>query len=162
MEGTHGQDLASASSMGLLMEALGDIAYRYAFQTRPILQLEIGAQRIFEFLLERFVDAVVLEYHQLRRGVLSDKYLLNYIDETLLWLGDAIERNFSVWGYVFDLSQYNGMTYLTPVERNATSHAQAVEQLKRFIVERGAWLDAHIETLYQYCSDSKNVNLLAR
>ena len=25
-----------------------------------------------------------------------------------------------------------------------------------------AWLDAHIETLYQYCSDSKNVNLLAR
>lgn len=111
---------------------------------------------------ERFVDAVVLEYHQLRRGVLSDEYLLNYIDETLLWLGDAIERNFSLWGYVFDLSQYNGMTYLTPVERNATSHAQAVEQLKRFIVERGAWLDAHIETLYQYCSDSKNVNLLAR
>ena len=59
MEGTYGQDLASASSMGLLMEALGDIAYRYAFQTRPILQLEIGAQRIFEFLLERFVDAVL-------------------------------------------------------------------------------------------------------
>ena len=59
MEGTYGQDLASASSMGLLMEALGDIAYRYAFQTRPILQLEIGAQRIFEFLLERFVDAVI-------------------------------------------------------------------------------------------------------
>lgn len=82
------------------------------------------------------MDAVVLEYHQLRRGVLSDEYLLNYIDETLLWLGDAIERNFSLWGYVFDLSQYNGMTYLTPVERNATSHAQAVEQFKRFIVER--------------------------
>ena len=59
MEGTYGQDLASAASMGLLMEALGDIAYRYAFQTRPILQLEIGAQRIFEFLLERFVDAVL-------------------------------------------------------------------------------------------------------
>ena len=59
MEGTYGQDLASAASMGLLMEALGDIAYRYAFQTRPILQLEIGAQRIFEFLLERFVDAVI-------------------------------------------------------------------------------------------------------
>lgn len=59
MVGTYGRDLASASSMGLLMEALGDIAYRYAFQTRPILQLEIGAQRIFEFLLERFVDAVL-------------------------------------------------------------------------------------------------------
>lgn len=59
MAGTYGRDLASASSMGLLMEALGDIAYRYAFQTRPILQLEIGAQRIFEFLLERFVDAVL-------------------------------------------------------------------------------------------------------
>ena len=59
MEGTYGQDLASASSMGLLMEALGDIAYRYAFQTRPILQLEIGAPRIFAFLLGRFVDAVL-------------------------------------------------------------------------------------------------------
>ncbi len=59
MEGAYGRELASDSPMGLLMEALGDIAYRYAFQIRPILRLEIGAQRIFEFLLERFVDAAL-------------------------------------------------------------------------------------------------------
>ena len=41
------------------MEALGDIAYRYAFISRPIIKLEVGADAIFDFLLSRFVDAVI-------------------------------------------------------------------------------------------------------
>lgn len=41
------------------MKALGDIAFRYAFQSKPILKLEIAAQSIFDFLLEKFVDAAV-------------------------------------------------------------------------------------------------------
>jgi len=111
---------------------------------------------------ERFVTAVVAKYHQLRRGVLGDEYLLGYIDDTVAWLGDAVDRNYSVWGGVFDLSQYEGMNYLTPAERNMTSYEQSVQQLKDYITARGAWLDEHIETLYQYCSASKTVNVLAR
>ena len=59
MAGEYGADLLTGTEMGLLAKALGIIAFRHVFQERPILQLEIGAQRIFEFLLERFVDAVI-------------------------------------------------------------------------------------------------------
>ena len=59
MAGEYGADLLTGTEMGLLAKALGSIAFRHVFQERPILQLEIGAQRIFEFLLERFVDAVI-------------------------------------------------------------------------------------------------------
>lgn len=62
MEGSYGadgEDLLSGTSGEALMEALGKIAYEYAFQSQPILKLEIAAQSIFDFLLEQFVDAVL-------------------------------------------------------------------------------------------------------
>ena len=39
---------------------LGDIAYRYAFVSEPIYKLEIAAETIMDFLLERFVDAAIV------------------------------------------------------------------------------------------------------
>lgn len=59
MEGTWEKDLFHGTFGEPLMKALGDIAYRYAFTSRPIIKLEIGADVIFEFLLGRFVDAVI-------------------------------------------------------------------------------------------------------
>ncbi len=59
MEGAYRDDLFAGTDVELLMDALGDIAYRYAFCTRPILKLEIAAQTIFNFLLEQFVNAVI-------------------------------------------------------------------------------------------------------
>ena len=111
---------------------------------------------------ERFVTAVTIKYRRLRQGVLSEEYLLQYIDETVAWLGDEADKNFEKWGYVFDLAHYNGMNYLTPAQRNDTSYEDAVSRLKTFIILRGQWLDDHIDTLYQYCHDSKNVNELTR
>lgn len=111
---------------------------------------------------EKFVSAVVSKYKALRESVLSDEYLLTYIDETDTWLSDAVARNDELYGYVYDLNNYNGMNYLTPVERNVTSHKEAVDQLKDFITARGNWLDSYIETLYQYCSESKNANEFIR
>lgn len=115
----------------------------------------------FERLIrdEAFVDEIVSQYRTLRKGVLSEAYLLEYIDETVAYLGEAIDRNYKVWGYVFDLEQVDTLNYLIPVERNYTSYEQALEQLKTYVVARGKWLDAHIDTLYQYTSASKNVHL---
>ena len=59
MEGTYKKELTSGTDAELLMEALGDIAYRYAFVSKPILKLEIAAETIFNFLLDKFVDAVI-------------------------------------------------------------------------------------------------------
>lgn len=119
---------------------------------------------IFNALIkdEKFVTAVIAKYRQLRRGVLNEEYLLNYIDETNAWLGDSVSQNYEVWGYVFDLSNYNRKNYLVPVERNYTSQDEAVQQLKDFLVARGNWLDEHIDTLYQHCHESKNANELIK
>lgn len=59
MAGTYTKDLFYGLDVQLLLEALGDIAYRYAFVSKPILKLEIAAETIFNFLLDKFVDAVI-------------------------------------------------------------------------------------------------------
>ncbi len=99
---------------------------------------------------EHFVEKIIDRYRELRQIYLSDEYLNQYIDDTVAYLGDAIDRNFEVWGYTFA----DDMLY--PEERNPQNHAEAVQQIKDFIAERGAWMDENIEVLLQYSHESKN------
>lgn len=59
MEGSYGFDLFKGTYGEWVMEALGDIAYRYAFTSRTILELEIAAGSILNFLMDRMVPAVL-------------------------------------------------------------------------------------------------------
>lgn len=59
MDGSYGYDLFKNTYGEWIMEALGDIAYRYAFTSRPILELEIAAGSILNFLLDRMIPAVL-------------------------------------------------------------------------------------------------------
>ena len=45
---------------------------------------------------------------------------------------------------------------LKPVERNVHSHAEAVEQIKAFLKQRGDWMDQNIHVLKQYSNESRN------
>lgn len=101
---------------------------------------------------ERFVERVIRRYRYLRKNVLSDEYLLNYIDEVALYLGDAIYRNYEKWGYTFQ-EEYDE---LHPTERNPRTYEDAINQMKEFIISRGKFMDENIETLYQYCHSSQN------
>ncbi|MCQ2448770.1 MAG: CotH kinase family protein [Clostridia bacterium] len=105
---------------------------------------------------EYFTDSVVSTYHALRKTYLSDEYLMNYIDETLAYLGPAIDRNWEKWGYTFDQSK----DLLRPTERNVRSFDEAIAQYKGFLLKRGKWLDENIDALYQYSAKSaiKNIN----
>lgn len=107
-----------------------------------------------------FVDLVVHKYRELRKSKLSTTYLTQYVEDTVDFLGSAIDRNNEKWGYVFDLDKPDSRNYLVPVDRNMTSYEESVDQVKDFIEDRGRWLDKHIETLYQYTSPSKNANTL--
>lgn len=98
---------------------------------------------------EYFIDKVISKYKKLRQGVLSEKYLDNYIDDVVKWLGPAVERNFELWGYTF------GIDMLVPSERNPENFDDAVYDMKTFIHNRGDWLDDNIEILKQYCHESK-------
>lgn len=106
---------------------------------------------------KNFVKEVLKQYDKLRKTVLSDQYLMDFIDETVAYLQDAVERNYEVYGYLFDLSQTDTLNYLSPLERNYTSYEESVKQLKEWLVKRGSWLDEHMDTLLQYCQDSKTV-----
>lgn len=111
---------------------------------------------------ERFVDEVISEYRVLREDVLSDEYLQKYITETTAWLGDEIERNYEVWGDVWDYTDKDtarkSFNYLQPLERNLTTYNESIEQLRTYITNRGEWLDDNIEILKQYCHNSRIVN----
>lgn len=106
-----------------------------------------------------FVDRVVQRYYELRETVFSEEYLQNYIDETIEYLGPAIERNYEKWGYSFR-SEYNGRSYdyLYPEKRNPRNYEEAVQQLKTCVSERIEHMDSHIERLYSLCHDSLNKN----
>ena len=59
MEGTYKKDLFDGTGVEKMMDALGDIAYRYAFISKPIFKLEIAAKSILDFLLDKFTGAVL-------------------------------------------------------------------------------------------------------
>lgn len=105
---------------------------------------------------EAFVDTVVRHYQHYRESLLSDDALKALIDGAVTFLGDAVDRNYTVWGYLFDLTETDDVNYLDPVERNYTVYEQAVEQLRDWLTARARWLDRNMDTLYQYSHESKN------
>ena len=115
--------------------------------------------RWYEYLMkdESFVDQVVKRYWKLRESYFDEAYLLNYIDETIAYLGPAIGRNYEKWGYSFE-SEYNGVNYdyLEPIERNPRNYEEAVKQLKDCIRQRIVHMDTHIDRLYSLCHESLN------
>lgn len=99
---------------------------------------------------ERFVERLLARYDELRQTILSEESLCSYLEETLAYLGPAVERNQARWAQA--VTQW---APLDPVERNRYSHEEAVEQLKTWLLERGRWLDAHVHTLRQYSHPSR-------
>ena len=59
MSGTFKNELIAMTPGALIMDALGDIAYRYAFVSEAILKLEVAADAIFDFLLSGLVKALL-------------------------------------------------------------------------------------------------------
>lgn len=108
---------------------------------------------------DAFVNKVIARYRQLRRTVLSQRYLLGYIDEVVAYLGDAVDRNYEVWGATFEVEKLDYRDKLEPDSRNPKSYEEAIEQLKDFIVTRGNWLDAHIADLKEFSSPNANKKL---
>lgn len=95
----------------------------------------------------RFTERVIQRYRELRETYLSEEYLNRYIDETIAYLGDAIDRNNERWDkdFAYDL--------LRPSERNPHSYEEAVQDMKQYIHVRGEWMDENIDMLRQYIVD---------
>lgn len=97
---------------------------------------------------KNFIEKVIKRYHELRKDVLSDEHLLKTIDDTVLYLGNAVDRNFQVWGYTFNTKKL--LDNKQGIPRDPTSYPEAIRMLKEEIIARGNFLDNNIEVLYQY------------
>ena len=100
---------------------------------------------------EKFVEKIINRYYELRKTYLNEEYLNSYIDETIEYLGDAVQRNFEKWGYTFN-QEYDLMH---PTERNPRYYDEAISQMKDFITKRIAFMDENIESLRQNSAESK-------
>ena len=118
---------------------------------------------------ERFVERVIYRYHQLRAGILSEENIESYANDVRLWLGSAVGRNFSVWGYSFDVSLLSSDERKNPSvhaqdgqetleDLNPEDYEEALDWMLDYARTRGSWLDRNIESLRQYCHPSKNAN----
>lgn len=75
MAGTYPHDLFYDTEVAQLMEDLGEIAYRYSFISKPIYKLEIAAQTIFDFLLSKFVDAIIYYDTEVSLSAVQEKLI---------------------------------------------------------------------------------------
>lgn len=133
--------------------------FNSAFNNFPEqVQGDFGVLRTVRFNMlikdREFVDKLINRYRVLRQSILSEAYLIRYIDDTVAFLGPAIQRNFEVWDNSFNYQKMQDEIRLDPKQRNPLSYEEAVAGLKEYIRTRGSWLDEHIDTLRQYCHES--------
>ncbi|MBO4846212.1 MAG: deoxyguanosinetriphosphate triphosphohydrolase [Lachnospiraceae bacterium] len=81
MDGTYRFDLFYGTEEEDIMDILGDIAYRYSFTSMPIYKLEIAADTIFKFLLDRFVEAVINYDTEEKMSVVSTRVVALISDD---------------------------------------------------------------------------------
>ncbi len=132
----------------------------------------------FDRLMEdkSFSTKVVSRYKELRKTYLNDEYLINLIDETKNYLGDAIKRNFDTWPIymsnqadmlklhddLFKPYEYDPEVFGEFLQENkdlfkdttgkANSYEEEIILMKKFIKNRGKWMDENIDSLSKWAN----------
>jgi len=125
----------------------------YQEQAMPINEFRLNTSLWFQMLFmdNDFTDRVIERYTELRKTVFSEEYLFGFIDDTVDYLGTAIDRNYNRWGHTFN-EKYD---LLHPGERNPRNYEESINQLKSFLVKRLAFMDENIESVKQLSAESK-------
>lgn len=92
---------------------------------------------------EAFRERVCERYVQLRKTTLSDEHIAEKIASYQEELGEAVDRNFKVWGYSFKENLLVG-TSKEGASRDIGSYEEAMKQLTDTIRERLAYLDKEL------------------
>mgnify|MGYP004676610481 FL=1 len=92
---------------------------------------------------KNFRDRVCERYVQLRKTTLSEEHISEKIASYQEELGDAVDRNFKVWGYSFSEALLAGTTK-EGTSRDLGSYEEAMKQLTDTIRERLAYLDKEL------------------
>ena len=94
---------------------------------------------------EEFCRQVVKRYKELRESYFSDEYIDSYIDEIVDYLGSAIDRDYLVWGYVFDMdtlvNEENEFGVVN--NRNVETYEEEIDRIKMALHEHAEYLDSN-------------------
>ena len=95
-----------------------------------------------------FNARVVSRYRELRKGIFSDRNIMQFIDNTVAYLGNASKRDRSRWREVY-LENHQlalveeGHGYV--IDRNRDTYEEELVRLKDMIKGHGKWLDLYMD-----------------
>jgi len=96
MQGIYKKDIFKGTYGEWIMDALGEIAYRYAFTSKPILKLEIAAGTMIEYFLDKFIPVVIYYDTDQNAGMMNEKFISliseNYIQMYHYYSKDKTEE----------------------------------------------------------------------
>lgn len=125
----------------------------YPWDIKRIDEFLVADSNWFDRLLEdrAFVDAVCRRWEELRAGVLSDDAVRARFEEEFISLGEAVDRNNEVWGYVYSEKLMSENEEDGFVRFEPSSPEEAVEMVVNTALDRLRWMDAHLSDLYARC-----------
>ena len=82
MDGAMRTELLAESPAAVVAEALSDIAFRYAFQSKEILKIELSVSNMMDFLMERLTGAA-LRFETAQERI-TDSKMISVISENYL------------------------------------------------------------------------------
>lgn len=97
-----------------------------------------------------FTTAIMERYAELRKSILSDESIETFVYQTVEYLGDAVERDWARWGYYYTEGNYLKSDSYDGKDRNTDTHQEEVDKILNVLSVHGAWLDEHLDSLYQF------------
>lgn len=97
-----------------------------------------------------FTNAVIERYAQLRESILSDEAIASFVEQTIAYLGSAIDRDWARWGYYYINGDYLQQDKPGDKDRNTHTYQEEVERILSVLSCHGAWMDEHLNSLYQF------------
>ena len=96
-----------------------------------------------------FVKLLIDRYTELRKGPLSEENISKFIDEAAAFIEPARQRDWNRWAYDDYYERQYDEDLHTKLKRGGF-YGDAILQLKTTLHDHGAWMDEHLDTLYQY------------
>ena len=92
---------------------------------------------------DNFCNAVISQWRELRSegGILSEENIIALIDDAETQLDGAWQRNDEKYGYIFENVPFGNKS------NDLENSQQEREYIKEFLIERGRWLDEHIDEI---------------
>lgn len=131
----------------------------YSLAAADYESLPFASQPWFERLVQDpdFQERVVERYRELRKGILSDRYINNFIDETIEYLGKARERDYVRWKESYEnkhlLPEVENADGIV-IDRNSGNVSGEIQRVKDILSIHSEWMDKNLKNeLSKFTSD---------